>query len=156
MSASFNEAKTAIQFLDHKLDQLRRILEEFPEHKIWERPGPDMVSLGNLICHVAGSMRDWFENGLGQGHWNRDRQNEFDRSGDLTRAEILDELNETRQHCDSFLQEVNADNWNDERHFRNKSYLVREVLWHQVEHVAYHAGQAAFLRRIVADLPPTA
>ena len=112
-----------------------------------------MVSLGNLICHVAGSMRDWFENGLGQGGWNRDRQQEFVRSGDMTRAEILDQLNAMRVHCDSFLEQVCAENWNDERTFRDKKYPVRDILWHQVEHVAYHAGQAAFLRRIVANLP---
>ena len=154
MSDQFIEVQAAIQILDDKLDQIRRILAEFPEDKLWERPGAEMVSLGNLVCHVAGSMRDWIENGLAQGSWDRGRQNEFDRDGGLDRGELLKHLDETRAHCNSFLLEINEDQWNQQRQFRDKTYSVREIVLHQLEHVAYHAGQAAFLRRLVAGLPP--
>ena len=145
----------AIQLIDRKLDQIRRIADEFPKERLWDRPRPDMVSLGNLICHVAGSMRDWLENGLGQGDWKRDRPNEFQRENGLDRHALVSHLDETRDHCDSFLSTIDAATWNQTRAFRNKSFTVRQIVLQQMEHVAYHAGQAAFLRRIVADLEPT-
>ncbi len=156
MSGSFLETETAVRLYDARLDQLHRILDEFPEEKIWQRPPPGMISLGNLICHVAGSMREWFENGLAQGNWQRDRQNEFDREGGMTRAELHAHLNETRDHCGPFLTAVSAATWNTSRPFRDKTFTVREIVLRQLDHVAYHAGQAAFLRRIVAGLGPTA
>jgi len=150
--SSFPESEAALRFLDNQLDQIRGVLDEFPDEAIWVRPAEGVVSLGNLICHVAGSMRDWFENGLGRGEWVRERQLEFDRDGGLDRSALHELLNETRTHCGSFLAEVDAGNWEDERQFRGRTMPIREVLWHQVEHVAYHAGQAALLRRLTGGL----
>ena len=153
MSTSFPEAEAAIRFLDKQLDALHGVLDEFPDEAIWVRPGERVVSLGNLICHVAGSMRDWFENGLAGGEWVRDRQLEFDRDDGPDRAGLRALLEETRAGCEGFLAEVDAGNWEEARLFRGRVLPVREVLWHQVEHVAYHAGQAALLRRLTAGLP---
>ena len=154
MTEPFVEAQTAIRLFDARLDHFRRILAEFPEEKLWIRPKPDMVSLGNLACHLAGSMRDWFENGAAQGNWNRQRQYEFDRQGDLNRQQLLSHLDQTRQHCDQWLSSIDAQQWNQTVRFRDQDFSWCEILLRQVEHVAYHVGQAAFLRRIVADLPP--
>ena len=150
--SSFPESEAAVRFLDNQLDAIRGVLDEFPEESIWIRPAGGVASLGNLVCHVAGSMRDWFENGLGRGEWNRDRQLEFDRDGGWDRSALHALLNETRAHCGSFLEEVDAGNWEATREFRGRTMPIREVLWHQVEHVAYHAGQAAMLRRVTAGL----
>lgn len=153
MGSPFIESAVAIRFLDAQLENIRGVIEEFPDENLWERPAAGVVSLGNLVCHVAGSMREWFENGLGQADWSRDRQFEFDREGEMGKAALSEHLEETRIHCGTFLDTVNQENWEDHRRFRDKPYTVREILWHQVEHVAFHAGQAAFLRRLVADLP---
>lgn len=154
MKSPFPEFEAAVRFLDKQLDAIRSVLEEFPEEAIWERPGEGVVSLGNLVCHVAGSMRDWFENGLARGNWIRERQLEFDRNDGPDRAGLHALLAETRTHCEGFLAGVTEENWEDDRQFRDRTLPVREVLWHQVEHVAYHAGQAALLRRLTGGLSP--
>jgi len=99
-------------------------------------------------------MRDWIENGLAQGSWLRDRPNEFARSGDLNSDELNRHLQETWQHCRGLAAQVGEAEWEQQRSFRNKSFSVRQILLHQVEHVAYHAGQAAFLRWLVGGLEP--
>ena len=152
MTNEFSEAETAVRFLDVQLDAIRGILDEFPDEAIWRRPGDGVVSLGNLVCHVAGSMREWFENGLAGRQWQRERQFEFDRDAGLDRAGLRSLLDDTRCDCEVFLAEVDRKNWNQERQFRGRPVSVRDVLWHQVEHVAYHAGQAALLRRLTGGL----
>lgn len=147
------EAVCAIGLFDARLDQLRSILGEFPAGRVWVRPQPGMVSLGNLVCHVAGSMRYWFENGIARGNWVRDRDNEFHREGDLAREQLREHLDQTRTHCDPILLGIDAQQWDSSRHFHEASYTVREIVLHQVGHVSYHVGQAAFLRRLVAELP---
>ena len=155
MAEKFVEAQVAIEFIDRKLDQIRSVVDEFPNERLWQRPRSDMVAIGNLVCHVAGSMRDWFENGLGQGEWKRDRHREFDQANDTGADELIQHLDDTRERCDTFLATIDEHTWNEVRTFRNKSYTVRSIVLQQLEHVSYHAGQAAFLRRIVADLEPT-
>ena len=149
------EAEVALRFVDHNLDQIRSIVAEFPGERLWQRPQSNMVSLGNLVCHVAGSMRDWIENGLGQGDWRRDRQREFDRENGMEAEALIQHLDATRDHCATFLAAIDEQTWCQARTFRIKSYTVRDIVLHQLEHVAYHAGQAAFLRRIVAELDPS-
>lgn len=147
------EAACAVALFDARLDQLRSILDEFPADRVWIRPQPGMVSLGNLMCHVAGSMRYWFENGIAQGHWTRNRDHEFLREGDLNPEQLREHLDETRAHCDPILVGIDAQQWDSSRQFHDEAYTVREIVLHQVGHVSYHVGQAAFLRRLVAKLP---
>ena len=154
MSEPFVECQTVLAMLDANLDQLRKIAEEFPEEKLWERPRPEIVSLGNLICHVAGSMRDWLENGMAGGDWERDRAAEFQREGSYTRQQVLEHLDKTRRRCQPLLDAIDAETWTAPRQFRGKSFTVREILLHQLVHTAYHAGQAAFLRWLVGGLEP--
>ena len=92
---------------------------------------------------------------MGQGDWKRDRRREFDRENGMDADSLMQHLGDTRDHCETFLATIDEQTWNEMRTFRNKSYTVREIVLQQLEHVAYHAGQAAFLRRIVADLQPT-
>ena len=84
-----------------------------------------------------------------------DRRQEFDRENGADADSLLQHLDDTREHCETFLATIGEETWNETRRFRNKSYTVREIVLQQLEQVAYHAGQAAFLRRIVADLQPT-
>ena len=154
MATSEDGAQKIIQLFDARLNQYRNIVNEFADDKLWQRPQPGMVSLGNLVCHIAGAMRDWFENGIGQGQWTRDRQFEFDRDGGMICQELLDHFNRERIHCDHFLRTISTENWHEERRFRNDTFTIYDMLLRQLEHVNYHAGQAAFLRRIVAELGP--
>ena len=149
---SFLEAQVAVRFIDRKLDQLRSIVAEFPEENVWQRPQTGVASLGNLVCHVAGSMRDWIENGVAQQEWRRERELEFTRDSGPDRAGLTRHLDETRAHCEPFIAQLDEASWNSSREFRGRSFTVRDILFQQIDHVSYHVGQAAFLRRIVADL----
>jgi uncharacterized damage-inducible protein DinB len=151
---SCTECRAAVAAIDAKLQQLCRFLDEFPADRLWTRPRPGIASLGNLVCHVAGSMRDWFENGLGRGAWQRDRDAEFQRDGALSRQELTEHLWASRRHCQPFLDAIDEAALDSTRQFRGKTYTAREILLHQLDHVAYHAGQAAFLRWLVGGLEP--
>ena len=68
--------------------------------------------------------------------------------------ELIQHLDDTRDRCEVFLATIDQQTWEATRTFREKSFSVRQIVLQQLEHVSYHAGQAAFLRRIVADLDP--
>ena len=111
MRDCYIECQVALKLLDGKLAQLRSLVEQFPEDRIWQRPRPGIVSLGNLVCHVAGSMRDWIENGVAQRGWTRDRRNEFEREGGFDRDGLIKHLEETRAHCESLLAVLDQEQW---------------------------------------------
>src|ERR1700694_3711258 len=42
-------------------------LEQLSEQEIWWRPNDASNSIGNLVLHVCGNMRQWIISGLGGG-----------------------------------------------------------------------------------------
>jgi hypothetical protein len=41
------------------LPKIRRCLGAIPDQELWWRPGPRSNSIGNLMLHLAGNIRQW-------------------------------------------------------------------------------------------------
>ncbi len=141
----------AIAVMETDLDRLERFVGEFSEGDIWKRPAPGVMSLGNLVHHVAGSLNDWLAAGVLGRKVQRDRAHEIERESGSP-----EELMGLFQEARSLLRDVRESNQDYGRlvRFRDKEREVGYLILQQVEHVAYHLGQAALLRRWVAGLKP--
>ncbi len=154
MDRPFVECREAIALFDKHLQNLCELVESFPAEALWRRPRPGIVSLGALSRHVAGSMRDWFENGIAGGNWRRDRAAEFTEEAGPDALRLVEHVRQTRAAVDPILAEIDAVQWEARRSFRGQTFTVRQIVLHQLEHVAYHAGQASFLRWLVGGMAP--
>ncbi|NIP78841.1 MAG: DUF664 domain-containing protein, partial [Gemmatimonadetes bacterium] len=47
------------------LPRLRRALEALPADDLWWRPNDASNSVGNLLLHMAGNLRQWVVSGVG-------------------------------------------------------------------------------------------
>ena len=45
--------------------KIRRCVEGLTDEDIWWRPNPASNSIGNLILHLAGNVRQWVVSGIG-------------------------------------------------------------------------------------------
>ena len=59
------------------LPKIRACLERLPETDLWWRPNPASNSVGNLVLHLAGNVRQWVVAGIAGGDDVRDRPAEF-------------------------------------------------------------------------------
>ena len=75
--------------------RIRKCLDQLSNEQIWWRPNDNSNSIGNLVLHLCGNVRQWIYAGLGQNEDVRHRQAEFDR------REIMD-----KQELDSILMET--------------------------------------------------
>ena len=137
--------------METDLDRFERIVGEFADEDVWKRPAPGMLSLGNLALHVCGSLHDWLGNGVLGRSSARDARDEKERD-----HAAPEELMALFQEARSLLRAVreSAPDLGRIVHFRGKDRAVGYLILQEVEHVAYHLGQAAFLRRWVANLKP--
>ena len=87
--AAADEPADAFAKIKHCLDQLT-------DGQVWWRPKPSLNSIGNLILHLCGNLRQWVVCGVGGATDNRDRPSEFSERGPISKADLLRTLAETK------------------------------------------------------------
>ena len=72
--------------------------------KIWYRPNINTVSIGNLVLHLCGNVRQWLISGLGGAEDHRERQKEFDEKGPLPTIELIEMIDQLATEIEVVLQ----------------------------------------------------
>lgn len=128
--------------------KIRRSLEKLSPEDIWWRPQEGSNSIGNLILHLAGNVRQWVIAGIGGAPDLRERQAEFDRREGLTGDELLAVLWETLEEVDGVLSELSVEALQEERVIQGLPNTVLSVLYHVVEHFSMHTGQIIYISKL--------
>lgn len=125
-----------------------RCLKLLSEEEIWWRPNRASNSVGNLVLHLQGNVRQWIISGLGRQPDQRNRDREFAETGPLPRRALLGGLRKTVKEADEVLATLNPSDLL--RMFSIQGYNVTglEVLGHVAEHFAFHAGQIIFVTKL--------
>ena len=66
------------RIFEEGLPRLKKCLAELTEEETWQRPNGHSNSMGNLVLHLNGNVRQWIVSGLGGRPDERKRQQEFD------------------------------------------------------------------------------
>jgi hypothetical protein len=80
------------QEMDAALTRIKHCLGQLDEGQVWWRPAPSLNSIGNLILHLCGNVRQWIVGGLGGAPDVRDRPAEFAERGPIPKAELVRRL----------------------------------------------------------------
>lgn len=134
-----------------ELRTLQRELNAYPtEAQIWEVPKGLPNSAGTLTLHIAGNLRHFVGAVLGGSTYVRDRDAEFSRRN-VSRAELIADLEGAERAVRDTLPSMEAGQFAEQFPLlvANRRVNTGEFMTHLVAHLAYHAGQLNFHRRIV-------
>ena len=70
-------------------DRIKHCLGQLNDGQVWWRSNPSLNSIGNLILHLCGNVRQWIIAGLGGAADIRDRPAEFAERGPISKNELL-------------------------------------------------------------------
>jgi uncharacterized damage-inducible protein DinB len=149
-----NEIGGEVQrFLSRELGVFAREIEAFPDDATLWRTLPGVTNpAGNLALHVAGNLRHYVGAVLGGTGYVRQREAEFaTREG--SRAAVVRELNEAAEVVARVLPGVSAAVLAAPFPEAVGGVTPRadRFLWHLCTHLAFHLGQASYLRRILTQ-----
>src|SRR2546422_10098932 len=96
-------------FAEDYLPKIERCLELLTDEQIWWRANPSSNSIGNLLLHLSGNVRQWIVVGLGGATDTRDRDAEFAQRDVIPRDELLNRLRQTLREADETLAEFDAE-----------------------------------------------
>jgi uncharacterized damage-inducible protein DinB len=115
---------------------------------VWWRANPESNSIGNLLLHLAGNVRQWIISGVGGATDERRRQQEFDEQGPMPSVEVLSRLRMTVEEADRVLAGISADSLLEGRTIQGRDVTVLEAIYAVVEHFSMHTGQIILLTKM--------
>ena len=127
--------------LEEYLPKIERCLDELSDEDVWWRPNEASNSIGNLMLHLRGNLRQWIIGGVGQRPFERQRQQEFDERSLIPRLELLARLKATLHEVDDVLAGLDPESLLTIRQIQNFEGTLLEAIYHVVEHFAMHSGQ---------------
>jgi hypothetical protein len=93
------------------LDRIRHCLDQLTDAQVWHRPAKDMNSIGNLLLHLAGNVRQWIVSGLGGTEDDRNRPAEFSEGRQIPAADLWEKLHSTVRQARSVLAGQARTDW---------------------------------------------
>jgi uncharacterized damage-inducible protein DinB len=153
----------ALAFLRHTRFRLREdylvkiaaALSELTDEQVWWRPNEASNSIGNLILHLAGNVRQWIIAGIGGEPNVRDRASEFAERRQIGKDALLELLTATLDEVDAALAKLEDDvvaaqsdaPLQRECMPQGFAQTVLDAVFHVVEHFSYHTGQIVFIAK---------
>ena len=136
-----NELANALERINHCLDQLT-------DEQIWWRPGPDLNSIGNLILHLCGNVRQWIVAGVGGAADVRDRPAEFAERGPIPRADLVRRLQAVVAEAQAVLAKVTAAELVRVRRIQGMEVSALAAIWNSVPHFRGHTQEIIHRTRV--------
>lgn len=125
-------------------ERIQACLEKLSDAEIWRRPNAETPSIGNLVLHLCGNVRQWIVSGLGGAPDVRRRSDEFAERGPIPRAVLIGRLNETLSAADATLRSLDAAALAKTYSIQGNEETGVAAVIHVVEHFSYHTGQIAY------------
>jgi uncharacterized damage-inducible protein DinB len=131
------------------LPKIERCLELLKDEQIWWRANPQSNSIGNLILHLSGNVRQWIVSGLGGAADSRDRDAEFAQRDVISREELIAKLKLTVNEADAALAKFDVGKLLNRLVIQGCDVSALEAILHVVEHFSMHAGQIVLLTKLI-------
>ena len=148
-----------LEFSRHKLlrqywPRLQKCVESLSDAQVWWRPNPASNSIGNLILHLNGNVRQWLVASFNRAEDRRERQAEFEAQEGISAAELLERLGATLREAEDVLARLTEADLVSAYEIQGYRVKGLDAVYQVVEHFGMHYGQIAYITKTVcgADL----
>ena len=148
--AFISEARSLL--LTDYLPKIEACVARLGEEQIWWRANPESNSIGNLLLHLSGNVRQWIVVGLGGSPDNRDRDAVFAQREIIPRDELLQGLRETLNEVDATLATFDSLRLLERFTIQKSDVSALGAIFHVVEHFSMHTGQIIMLTKMFAAI----
>lgn len=149
MSKEFMEQ--SIYRIQESTKRVLTCLKQVDEEKIWASNNGNSNSIGNLILHLCGNIRQYIVSALGDMEDTRMRDLEFSTRSGFTKDELSNRLNNTVSQAVQVIK--TCDEVKLLKVFSVQGFRLSGIgiIIHVTEHYSYHTGQIAFRTKQLID-----
>ncbi len=145
MNSFRNEFITqCIYRLNENTSKIKTCLEELNEEELWQRPNESSNSVGNMLLHLCGNIRQYAISSLKSIPDIRERDLEFSTNGGYSKEELLNQLSETVDEAISIIKAADENSLLKQRSVQGFNLTGIGIITHVTEHYSYHSGQIIY------------
>lgn len=147
------------EFIDESLRRINEntfkigtCMKQLDEKDIWFRHNEHINSIGNMILHLCGNVRQYIISSLGGVPDIRERDIEFSTMGGFTNAELTSRWQNTMHEAVTTIGEASPENLLRRRVVQGSDLSGIGIIIHVTEHYSYHTGQIIFLTKLYKNM----
>ena len=149
------EETVASMFLDASARKMREMarttetcLGKLEEEDVWRRGAEHENTIGNLLLHLCGNIRQWIHYGVCGEAYQRKRDEEFSTSGGASKAELLAGFRETVESAAKAVAGLDPARLTERIDPQGLGATpVLEAIYKVVGHLQLHVGQIVVLTK---------
>lgn len=135
--------------IHNAFERIIHCLDQLEEEHIWYRPDSDVNSIGIILNHLCGNLRQWIISGIG-GHKDiRNRPLEFDDNLKLSKQELINKFQEIISDCKKTINNFDPSNLLEKQRIQGFEESALSAIYGTVTHLELHAGQITYITRLI-------
>jgi hypothetical protein len=127
--------------------KIQRCLDVLPADVLWRRDDESGNSIGNLLLHLSGNVRQWIVSGVGGAPDARQRSSEFSAREGADASELMAGLRGTLREVDEVLASLDERSLGEARRIQGRDVNVLDAVYPGAEHFSMHTGQIILLTK---------
>lgn len=135
------------RIIEEGYTRIEKCMNQLSKEDIWYAPNENSNSMGNLIMHLNGNVRQYIVSGLGGAKDLRQRDTEFDKMNHKPIREILKDLKTTVEDSYRVINQLEESVLTEERRVQGFDESVLSIIIHVIEHFSYHVGQITYFTK---------
>ncbi len=138
--------------LDQNMRQIERCVALLDDAAVWSRVNEHCNSVGNLLLHLTGNVRQWVLGGIAGQPVQRNRPAEFAQRAALPAAALVADLAGVIAAARNVLAALSSTDLATRRTIQTYEVTVLVAVFHVVEHFSWHTGQIAHMTKALRDV----
>lgn len=140
-------AREAAHQLDEAVLKITHCVDQLTNDQVWWRSRDDMNSIGNLLLHLCGNLRQWIVSGVGGVPDTRNRPQEFAERGPIPKAELLQRLNDTIREAQAAMTRAAVDQLLAPRRIQGFDTSPLGAIFDSIPHFRGHTQEIIHITR---------
>ncbi|MEE2825890.1 MAG: DUF1572 family protein [Planctomycetota bacterium] len=137
----------SLSLLDQSLFKIKNCCRQLSEAQVWWSPPGTSNSMGNLILHCCGNLRQWGVNGILKQTDDRKRELEFSADHSLTKSQLLELCEATIGDSRQAIESLTPADLMSPRIIQGFEVTVLQAVLHTTTHFVGHTHQMILLTR---------
>lgn len=130
------------------MPKIEKCLDVLSEEDVWWRAHETNNSVGNLLLHLSGNVRQWIVSGIGGKPDNRHRSLEFSERNAIPKMIVWSKLQDSVAEATQVLECFPVEQLLEKRKIQGSDTTVLQAVFHVVEHFALHTGQIIYITKL--------
>jgi len=131
------------------LDRAIHCMDQLDDVQVWYRPNAESNAIGNLVLHLAGNLKQWIIDAIGNLPDTRDRPGEFNAESGYSKMMLINLLKETVERACKTIEAMPPIRVAETKRIQGMDVTLANAVVMAVSHLGLHVGQIQYVGKML-------